>query len=116
MGTINAGMLVTREMIEKHPEKVQKIVDTHARTTQYLNDNRQIWLQRAETFGTPRQVLDRAADNMELAWTMDDDFIRRARALGERMQALGVIDRQPDYEKLFDLRFVSNVSLYPAAH
>jgi len=51
---------------------------------------------------------------MELAWTMDDEFIGTAKALGERMQGLGVIDRQPDYEKLFDLRFVKNVSLAPA--
>lgn len=111
VGTINAGMIVTREMIEKQPAKVQKLVDAHARATEQLNANRNTWLQRAEEFGTPRQVLDRAADNMELAWAMDDDFVRRAKSLGERMEALGVIDRQPDYEKLFDLRFVRKVSL-----
>ncbi len=111
VGTINAGMLVTRKMIEKQPANVQKLVQAHARTTEYLNGDRQAWLQRAETFGTPRRVLDRAADNMELAWSMDDAYVRRAKALGERMQALGVIDRQPDYDSLFDLRFVRNVSL-----
>ena len=71
------------------------------------SEARSAWLQRAETFGTPMRVLERAAPNMELAWTMDEDFIRRAKALGERMQALGVIDRQPDYDGLFDLRFVA---------
>ena len=111
VGTINAGMLVTREMIDKQPAKVQKLVEAHARATEHLNTDRQAWLQRAESFGTPRRVLDRAADNMELAWSMDDDFVGRAKALGERMQALGVIDRQPDYGSLFDLRFVRNVSL-----
>ncbi|KJS01890.1 MAG: hypothetical protein VR65_07335 [Desulfobulbaceae bacterium BRH_c16a] len=60
------------------------------------------------------RILEQAAANMELAWTMDDEFIGTAKALGERMQGLGVIDRQPDYEKLFDLRFVKNVSLAPA--
>jgi NitT/TauT family transport system substrate-binding protein len=113
VGTINAGMLVTREMIEKQPEKVQKLVDAHARATEHLRANREAWLQRAEAFGTPRKVLDRAADNMELAWAMDDAYIQRAKALGERMQALGVIDKQPDYRKLFDRQFIEKVPLSP---
>jgi NitT/TauT family transport system substrate-binding protein len=37
---------------------------------------------------------------------MDQAFVEKARALGKRMQALKVIDRQPDYDQLFDLRFV----------
>jgi NitT/TauT family transport system substrate-binding protein len=36
--------------------------------------------------------------------------VRKARALGERMQALGVIQKQPDYTKLFDLSFVGKVA------
>ena len=115
VGTINAGMLVTRAMIEKQPETVQKLVDAHARATEHLNANQSVWLQRAASFGTPLQVLEQAAANMELAWAMDEDFIRRAKALGERMQTLGVIDRQPDYDRLFDRQFVRNVSLAPSA-
>jgi NitT/TauT family transport system substrate-binding protein len=40
---------------------------------------------------------------------MDQAFVERAKALGARMQALKVIDRQPDYDQLFDLQFVQNV-------
>ena len=111
VGTINAGMLVTREMIEKNPEAVQKLVNAHARTTEELNRNHARWLERAQSFGTSLKVLELAAPNMELAWSMDDAFIRKAKALGEKMQALGIIDRQPDYDKLFDLRFVRQVNL-----
>ena len=111
VGTINAGMLVTREMIEKHPDVVQKLVNAHAQATEYLNRNQQQWLERAATFGTPLRILEQAAPNMQLSWSMDDDFIRKAKALGERMQALGVIDHQPDYNTLFDLRFVKKVAL-----
>jgi NitT/TauT family transport system substrate-binding protein len=111
VGTINAGMLVTREMIDREPEKVQQLVNAHARATEALRRDRERWLARAESFGTPRAVLDQAAANMELAWDMDEDFIGRARALGERMQILGIIDRQPDYDSLFDLRFVDKVDL-----
>ena len=46
---------------------------------------------------------------MELAWDIDASFIQKAQALGERMQALGVIEKQPDYDKLFDLTFVKRI-------
>jgi NitT/TauT family transport system substrate-binding protein len=114
VGTINAGMLVTREMIEKHPDRVQKLVNAHARATEYLNRNQQQWLERAATFGTPLKILEQAAPNMQLSWAMDDDFIRKVKVLGERMQALGVIDHQPDYTTLFDLQFVKKVTLTKA--
>jgi len=55
------------------------------------------------------EILTRAVPNMELAWDMDASFVRKARTLGKRMQALGVIDRQPDYGKLFNLSFVDEV-------
>ncbi len=111
VGTINGGMLVTRQMIEQHPETVQNLVNAHARATESLNHDHGRWLERAQSFGTPLQVLEQAAPNMELAWSMDKAFIDKAKALGERMQALGVIDRQPDYEQLFDLRFVNQAGL-----
>jgi len=113
VGTINAALLVTRAMIEQHPAAVQRLVDSHARATEALRRDRGRWLQRAASFGTPAAVLEKAAANIELAWEMDAAFIARARALGKRMQALGVIDRQPDYDRLFDLRFVRGVDLRP---
>ncbi len=111
VGTINAGMLVTRELIEKNPVAVQELVNAHARATEALKHDRGLWLDRAAAFGTPRALLDKAADNMELAWSMDAAFVNRAKALGDRMQALGLIDHQPDYDQLFDLRFVQQVQL-----
>jgi NitT/TauT family transport system substrate-binding protein len=107
VGTINAAMLVTREMIEKNPDRVQHLVNAHARTTEALKRDQARWLREAQSFGTPLKVLERAAPNIELAWTMDAAFVQQAKALGERMQTLGVIDRQPDYDRLFDLRFVA---------
>jgi len=109
IGTINAGMLVKRKTIEKNPGLVYQLVMAHARATQYLNSHRAEWLKKASTFGTPPDILQEAAPNMELAWEMDESFVRKTRALGERMQALGVIEKQPDYEKLFDLSFVRKV-------
>ncbi len=106
IGTINAGMLVTRASVKKRPEKIAALVLAHARATRYLMQHSRQWLQRAASFGTSLDVLEAAAPNMELAWNMDATYIKQARALGSRMQALGIIRKQPDYEKLFDLSFV----------
>lgn len=109
IGTINAGMLVQRKTIDDNPELVYQLVLAHTKATRQLTADRDAWLGKASEFGTPREILEQAAPNIELAWDMDDAFVRRARALGERMQALGVIDAQPDYNKLFDLAFVKRV-------
>jgi NitT/TauT family transport system substrate-binding protein len=109
VGTINAGMLVTRKTIETQPEKVRQLVAAHAKATRFLHQNPDQWLKKAAGFGTPLAVLQKAAPNMELAWEMDRAFIQRAKALGERMQALKVIQQQPDYDQLFVLQFVQQV-------
>jgi NitT/TauT family transport system substrate-binding protein len=106
VGTLNAAMLVTRAAIEARPEQVAALVLAHARATRFLIDHPSEWFSKASTFGTPIDVLEAAAPNMELAWDMDDAYVQRARALGSRMQALGIISRQPDYDRLFDLSFV----------
>jgi len=106
VGTINAGMIVTRSSIEKQSEQVAELVLAHARATEYLAGHRADWLKRASEFGTALDVLEAAVTNIELAWEMDDAYVNRAKALGQRMQSLGIIQRQPDYDRLFDLSFV----------
>jgi len=107
VGTINAGMLVKRKTILENPKLVQKLVDAHIQATEYLKAHPHIWLKRASFFGTDLHTLEKASPNMEISWYMDEDFIQKARKLGERMQVLGVITNQPDYNLLFDLRFVA---------
>jgi NitT/TauT family transport system substrate-binding protein len=110
VGAINAGMLVRRETVETRPERVLALVRAHAAATRHLRSRPEEWLERAAAFGTPLEVLRKAAPNMELAWEMDEAFAGRVRALGERMEALGLIERQPDYGRLIDLRFVRQAS------
>jgi NitT/TauT family transport system substrate-binding protein len=106
-------MLVTREMIEKDPGRVATLVRAHVLSTRYLVENQPVWLGKAAAFGTPLPVLEKAASNIELAWDMDVDFIRKVQSLGERMQSLGIIQKQPDYTALVDLSFVQAVKQSP---
>jgi len=109
IGTINAGMLVARTFFKKHPEKVCQLVKAHALASRHLTRQPDKWLGRAADFGTDKSILEKAAANMALAWDMDADFIRRTKALGERMAALGMIQQQPDYGQMFDLSVVERV-------
>lgn len=110
IGTLNAGMLTTREMIEKRPDTVRALVAAHAAATRYLENHPEEWLERAASFGTEMEVLREAAPNIQLTWRLDDAFVARARALGQRMKALGLIPREPDYARLFDLSFSAAVT------
>jgi NitT/TauT family transport system substrate-binding protein len=109
VGTINAALIVTRDTIDKRPALVAELVKTHARATNYLRRHPAQWLAKAAEFDTPPEVLQKAAANIELAWEMDPAFVAKVKALGARMQALKLIERQPDYDRLIDLRFVSEI-------
>ena len=109
IGTINAGMLVLQDTINTKPDLVRDLVFSNAKATEYLTAHKNEWLKKASKFGTSLDILREALPNMELAWKMDASFVKKAQTLGERMQALGVIDRQPDYKKLFNLSFVKEL-------
>ncbi len=109
IGTINAGMIVRERTVKEHPGRVITLVRAHARATEYLRTHPEEWLKRASAFGTPVEILRQAASNMELVWFMDEAFVEKARALGRRMEDLGIITGQPDYRRLFDCGFVNEI-------
>lgn len=109
VGPINAGLIVRRDFIENRPEAVRELVAAHMRATKRLQEDKALWLaEAAARFSVDASVLAAAAGNMELAWDMDETFVRRLAALGARMKALGLIDREPDYAALADARFVAD--------
>jgi len=106
VGTINAGMLTTRSMIENDRERIQALVTAHARATEHLNANQDEWIIMSSEFGTDPEVLRIAQDNMELAWYMDESYVIQAEQLALRMKELGMITQVPDMDVLFDRSFV----------
>jgi NitT/TauT family transport system substrate-binding protein len=106
IGTINAGMITTREQIDNDREKIQQLVTAQARATEYLKDNPDKWINMSSEFGTDPEVLRTAQGNMELAWYMDEAYVTQAEQLAQRMKDLGMISEVPDMNTLFDLSFV----------
>ncbi len=113
IGPLNAALLVTRQAVRTTPDKVLAQVAAHARATELLRADRELWLRQATQFGIDRDVLDLAIPNMELIWDMDEDFLGRVKALGQRMLDLGIIEVEPDYDSLVDRGFVSRYRQEP---
>lgn len=108
IGTINAGMIVTEDTIQKNPELVQKMVDAHIKATKYLNDNTDAWSKKSAEFGTDEEVLKISEDNIELCWDIDDAFIQNTKNLAQKMLDLGIITKMPDIDNMFDLSFLKH--------
>jgi NitT/TauT family transport system substrate-binding protein len=112
-GPLNAGVLVKRDTVARHPERVREIVRAHAEATRFLVANEDEWIRRAAALGNDPAVLRDAARNIELSWDMDPTFVARVRRLGEEMLRLRMIDRLPDWDALLDTRFVDEVRARP---
>ena len=108
IGTINAGMLVTEDTIKNNPELVQTLVNAHIEAAEYMNANKDAWLDKSAEFGTDRELLELSADNIEICWDIDEAYIQSVKNLAEQMLALGMIDNIPDIEAMFDLSFIEN--------
>ena len=117
IGTINSGMLMREDFIQVHPEQALRMVAAHKAATEALTADRKLWLDTAANlFGVDRNLLQASADNIELAWDMDDVFMRRLAALGARMKELGIIKQEPDYNKLVDRSFVNALRTNTSKH
>ena len=108
IGYINGAMITTEEKINNEYDKIQSLINAHIKATEYLENNQSEWLDMAAEFGTNRDVLELAADNMELAYNISPEMITQTKNLAQLMYDLGVISQVPDIDSLFDLSFLEN--------
>ena len=106
IGTINAGMIVTEDTIEKNPGLVQSLVNAHIKATQLMNSDTDAWLEKAASFGTDKALLEASAKNIELCWDIDEQYIQNTKNLAQQMLELGMIKTVPDIDAMFDLSFL----------
>lgn len=106
IGSINSAMITTKDKIKNNPEMIQKLVTADVKATEYLNKNRSTWLDKAAEFGTDKKVLEVAANNIELFWNIDENYIKNVKNLAERMKEQGLITKIPDIDGMFDLSFI----------
>lgn len=106
IGRVNIGLVTTGAMIDEQPEVVQKVVDTHAATTEYMADNVDEWLpEMIAEFGGDQDVLESALENFWLRSDLTEEYQGQLAALATQMQELGFIDDAPAVEDVVDTAF-----------
>lgn len=104
-GIINSCMITTEDMIKNDPEKIQKLVTSHAIATEFLNEDKEAWINKSVEFGTEKEVMEVSVENIEMFWEIDEAYIQSVEKLAERMLEQGLITEIPDIEAMFDLSF-----------
>jgi NitT/TauT family transport system substrate-binding protein len=106
IGKVNIGLVTTGSMVEDDPELVQKVVDTHAATTEYMTDNIDEWLpEMVQEFGGDQAVLESALENFWLRADLSEEYQGQVEALAGAMVDLGLIETAPTADELVDASF-----------
>ena len=108
MKMINIVFGSSQATIDKDPELVRTMVDVHAKATDYMKAHPDEWAAGVvKAYNFPAQSLALALKNIELRWAVDDAYIAQTRVLGEQLELLKQIKKQPDYKAFFNTDFVT---------
>jgi NitT/TauT family transport system substrate-binding protein len=107
MGKINIIFGTRQEMIDKEPELCRTLVGAHAKATDFMKAHPDVWAETTvKSWGASLEAVRLAIKNISLRWEIDDAYIQQARVLGEQLLELKQIKQQPDYQAVFETRFV----------
>ena len=107
MKKINIVFGTSQSVIDKDPELVRIMVEVHAKATDYMKAHTDEWADGVvKAYNFPAQSLALALKNISLRWEIDDSYMEQARVLGEQLEILKQIKKQPDYKTFFNTDFV----------
>jgi NitT/TauT family transport system substrate-binding protein len=107
MGKINIVFGSRQQMVDQEPELARTMVGVHAKATDYMKAHPDEWAAATiKKWGASIEAVRLAIQNITLRWEIDDAYVQQARVLGEQLEALKQMKKQPDYQALFETRFV----------
>jgi len=107
MKMINIVFGTSQATIDKDPELVRTMVEVHAKATDYMKDHPDEWAEGVvKAYNFQPQSLALAIKNIQLRWGVDDAYMEQTRVLGEQLEILKQIKKQPDYKAFFNTDFV----------
>jgi len=106
MGKINIVFGTSQALLDRDPELCRAMVATHARATEYLATHPAEWARATtKAWGAKLAAVELAIRNIELRYRLDDDYVAQARVLGEELELLRQVKRQPSYERFIRPEF-----------
>jgi NitT/TauT family transport system substrate-binding protein len=100
MGKINIVFGTSQVQLDRDPELCRKMVETHARATEYLRSNPNEWARATtKAWGAKLAAVEMAIKNIALRWQIDAEYVNQMRVLGEQLASLRQIKQQPNYDE-----------------
>lgn len=114
MGKINIVFGTSQAMLDRDRVLCTAMVETHAKATDYLHANPAVWAKATtKAWGAKLEAVELAIRNITLRWQLDDAYIAQARVLGEQLELLRQIKKQPSYERFFSTAFTRELHERP---
>lgn len=110
MGALNMIFGAHSDTLAERPELASVILDIHRQATEYAMANPEALVEMAVMkLGQQRDAIELSAPNVELTWYFGETELNQSKIYAQHMVELNQIQALPDFETLFDTRFVEEL-------
>jgi len=98
-GSVNMVMTAHADTVKNKADLTRVFLEIHRKASEYATANRPEMVEMAGArLGLPADVANLAADNIELIWKIDEDWIARSKYYSSMMLERKQIRRLPDFD------------------
>ncbi len=107
IGSLNMILSASEKAVKENPQRIKMVVDMHRQAVDYAmaNPSRIVDMAMAK-LGQQKKSIELAVPNVELAWKLDDVFMRRANAYTRLMFENKQIRQLPDLDRHITKQFM----------
>ena len=106
IGSLNMILSASQKQITENPARIKMIVDMHKKAVDYAMAHPQEIVEMAvQKLGQQRASVELAVPNVELAWKIDDVFMKRAKAYTQLMYENKQLRQMIDLDKYVTTKF-----------
>ncbi|MCD2512408.1 ABC transporter substrate-binding protein [Comamonas endophytica] len=99
-GSVNMVMTTHADTVKNNAELTKAFLEMHRKAAEYATANRPALIEMAGAkLGLPADVANLAADNVQLTWKIDADWVQRGKYYGSLMLERKQIRKLPDYSR-----------------
>lgn len=105
IGTINAGILTSQDVIDKKSKLVQDVVAAQAKAIDEVVANPSLVPTVAESWGADRAATEKSLENLAFAWKIDGTFVSNYQELAVQLKAIGLVTKDVDVKPIVNDTF-----------
>lgn len=104
LGTIDSGIESTEEFVAKYPAITKAVIKAHIQAVRWYRDNpEEVIKAGVERYKVPEDVMRDSMANVALSYDIKPENLK---ALAKFLKDLGYIDREPEWDKFVNTRFL----------